>query len=289
MKQDWKPDVAKTREFRADIRTELGKAGSPGNFLLTKNNTSPRAKMRFYMAGKARNMTPSLWSYLPQNAIFKQGQFASCSVVGSSGILRGSRCGKKIDQSQFVSRFNLAAVWGYETDVGSQTNFTTLNPSFVANKLNGLKTQTNCSHFGNILKQFKDSKLWLPMFGASVYFSTLKRTMVTATEFQSVQPVLGHPDHFLSVSKLWRKTIGNNRLWPTTGLYLVLSLVDVCDRINVFGFWPYSTTINGSDVPYHYHNDVTGKKNLHSFDTEFKTLVNLYEKGIINMHFGACL
>ena len=73
-----------------------------------------------------------------------------------------------------------------------------------------------------------------------------------------------------------------------SGWYLILSLINVCDRINVFGFWPYSTTLDGRDVPYHYHNNITGMTKVHSFDDEFKSLVSLHEQGIIKAHFDSC-
>ena len=74
-----------------------------------------------------------------------------------------------------------------------------------------------------------------------------------------------------------------------SGWYLILSLINVCDRINVFGFWPYTTTIDGREVPYHYHDDIRAMKNVHSFDAEFKSLVHLHELGIINMQLGSCV
>lgn len=57
--------------------------------------------------------------------------FPQCSVVGTSGILLHSECGRKIDQSDFVFRFNVASVRGFEKDVGSKTSLMTFNPSCV--------------------------------------------------------------------------------------------------------------------------------------------------------------
>ncbi|XP_038077351.1 CMP-N-acetylneuraminate-poly-alpha-2,8-sialyltransferase-like [Patiria miniata] len=283
----WKPSAKKKREFRFDIRSELGKAGNLDVFSLTKNNVQVGKEMRFYMAGATRNISQALWNHLPKDASFRSGQFQRCSVVGSSGILRGSGCGKEIDRSESVFRFNVAPVEGFEADVGSKTNFTTLNPTYVRSMLNGLKTQADRSQFGAVLKQFNGSKLWLPAFGVSGFFPVIQLTAAAAFDSKMVQPLLGHPEHYLSVTNLWRK-MAMSYAWPTTGLYLILSLFDVCDQVNVFGFWPYETAINGSEVPYHYHNNIKGKKSLHSFDTEFKTLVNLFEQGIIKMHLGSC-
>ncbi|XP_072173102.1 alpha-N-acetylneuraminide alpha-2,8-sialyltransferase-like [Diadema setosum] len=55
-----------------------------------------------------------------------------CAVVGSSGLLEGSRCGSAIDDNDFVFRVNLSPVGGpFEDDVGSKINVTTINRSQV--------------------------------------------------------------------------------------------------------------------------------------------------------------
>ncbi|XP_022093109.1 CMP-N-acetylneuraminate-poly-alpha-2,8-sialyltransferase-like [Acanthaster planci] len=288
-KQTWKPQGQNRQEFRNCVHAALGKEGSIKNFLLTKNNIEKDEEMCFYLHGNIQTFPPALMEFLPENQIYKPGQFASCSVVGSSGILRDSRCGKAIDQSQAVFRCNLAPTRGFEADVGSKTNFTTLNPSYLKKYLNRLRTQEDLVHFGAILKQFKDSYLWLPAFSADYDIPIIIQTAQFAVHSMMAQPVLGHPQHYLSVRTLWRTSPRAKRFWPTTGLYLILSLVDVCDRINVFGFWPYSTAIDGSDVPYHYHNDINALNQAHTYDAEFKMLVHLYEHGIINMHLGSCV
>ncbi|XP_022093157.1 alpha-2,8-sialyltransferase 8F-like isoform X2 [Acanthaster planci] len=256
---EWKPHNKTICDFRDSLRAVLGEEGSIRNFLLTKTNVPRDSRMCFYMYGNIQAFPPALWECLPKNEIYKPGQFASCSVVGSSGILRGSRCGKEIDQPQAVFR------------------------------LNSLKTQDDQTRFGNVLEQFKDSYLWLPAFSVAADISIVTQTAQFAVNSKIVWPILGHPEHFLSVSTMWRTMSKTKHTWASSGLYLILSLVDVCDRIHVFGFWPYTTTINGSDVPYHYHNDISAMTNVHNFDTEFKSLVHLYEQGIINMHLGPCI
>lgn len=51
--------------------------------------------------------------------------------MGSSGILTGSQCGDEIDSYDFVFRFNMAAMKGFEEDVGSKTSYMTFNPSVI--------------------------------------------------------------------------------------------------------------------------------------------------------------
>ncbi|XP_016385698.1 alpha-N-acetylgalactosaminide alpha-2,6-sialyltransferase 1.2 [Sinocyclocheilus rhinocerous] len=45
-----------------------------------------------------------------------------CAVVGTCGILNGSRLGKEIDSSDYVFRVNAAIIAGHEEDVGKRTS-----------------------------------------------------------------------------------------------------------------------------------------------------------------------
>lgn len=49
------------------------------------------------------------------------GDFSTCAVIGSSGVLTGSGLGKEIDNHTAVIRFNDAPTRGYEADVGAKT------------------------------------------------------------------------------------------------------------------------------------------------------------------------
>ncbi|XP_070564082.1 alpha-2,8-sialyltransferase 8B-like isoform X2 [Ptychodera flava] len=55
------------------------------------------------------------------------GRQKSCAIVGASGILLNSRCGREIDGHDFVMRINLAPTAGFEKDVGGRTNLTAVN------------------------------------------------------------------------------------------------------------------------------------------------------------------
>ena len=45
--------------------------------------------------------------YFPmfQVSVFRADRFKACSVVGSSGVLTGSKCGAEIDKADFVFRY----------------------------------------------------------------------------------------------------------------------------------------------------------------------------------------
>ena len=57
--------------------------------------------------------------------------FASCAIVGSSGLLLESRLGAVIDEHEFVMRTNLAPVGGFEEIVGSKTTLRVMNSEAI--------------------------------------------------------------------------------------------------------------------------------------------------------------
>ncbi|XP_022096981.1 CMP-N-acetylneuraminate-poly-alpha-2,8-sialyltransferase-like [Acanthaster planci] len=287
IKRKWEPSLNNTNQFRRDIRAALAEVGKSKNVYLTKHNTPRHKVMMYYMAGKPAKIADRIWETLPNDSVFQADRFKVCSVVGSSGILKGSKCGEEIDRADFVFRFNLAPVRGFETDVGEKTNFTTLNPTFIMYKMNSIKNTSDVAKFTEALRQFQNSFLYLPGFAVSGSLRLLVKAAGVASDARVTKPVYGSPDHFLVVSNLWRKTHNSGLKWPSTGIYGISSLFDTCDRINVFGFWPFAKSSAGRVVPYHYNNNVKATK-VHSFDKEFKTLLFLHEKGIINLHLTSC-
>ncbi|XP_035693970.1 alpha-2,8-sialyltransferase 8E-like [Branchiostoma floridae] len=68
----------------------------------------------------------------PKLSPFENKRFNTCSLVGNGGILKGSGCGKEIDASEFVFRFNMAPMdEKYLEDIGNKTNLITMNPSMI--------------------------------------------------------------------------------------------------------------------------------------------------------------
>jgi hypothetical protein len=150
-----------------------------------------------------------------------------------------------------------------------------------------LRKKADQAKFADLLKQFKGSHLWLPAFAFRWKYPIISRAASLARTSKHVQPIYGHPEHYNTVAKLWQETLnGTHR--TSTGLHVISSIFDLCDRIDVYGFWPFATFLDGAPVSYHYHNRINGTAGAHSFSKEFKALVQLHERGIIQLHFGLC-
>ena len=84
------------------------------------------------------------------------------------------------------------------------------------NRFNSLMTKDDHKRFEDALKEFKGSHFWFPAFGVSSYLQNIRRATEIANNSKLVEPIFGHPGHFVSVTKVWR-TWKVTRKWPTSG------------------------------------------------------------------------
>ncbi|CAH1229950.1 ST8SIA4 [Branchiostoma lanceolatum] len=111
------------------------------------------------------NITENFFRLIPESSPLLGKHFRSCAVVGNSGILLGSHCGRQIDSADFVFRCNLAAIEGFEKDVGTKSNFTTMNPSVLNHDYKGYRENDSIREtFVKRLRLIGDQILHIPGF-----------------------------------------------------------------------------------------------------------------------------
>ncbi|XP_059348660.1 CMP-N-acetylneuraminate-poly-alpha-2,8-sialyltransferase isoform X4 [Ammospiza nelsoni] len=110
------------------------------------------------------NISQDLHSLLPEVSPMKNRRFKTCAVVGNSGVLLKSGCGKEIDSHDFVIRCNLAPVVEYAADVGTKSDFITMNPSVVQRAFGSFRNESDREKFVHRLSMLNDSVLWIPAF-----------------------------------------------------------------------------------------------------------------------------
>ena len=116
------------------------------------------------------NVTKDFLKLIPEESPLKDRHFNTCAVVGNSGILLNSSCGQEIDSMDFVIRCNLPQIEGYEKDVGSKANLTTMNPSVIGQHFGQWdnKTTDDYDRLLRRLDQVGDQILYIPTLTSSV-------------------------------------------------------------------------------------------------------------------------
>ncbi|XP_048876001.1 CMP-N-acetylneuraminate-poly-alpha-2,8-sialyltransferase isoform X3 [Brienomyrus brachyistius] len=132
---------------------------------VVKSNFKP-GDIIHYVLDRRRtlNISQTLHSLLPDTSPMKNRRFKTCAVVGNSGILLNSGCGKEIDSNDFVIRCNLAPLANFSEDVGLRSDFTTMNPSVIQRAFGGLRNESDRERFVQRLIMLNDSILWIPAF-----------------------------------------------------------------------------------------------------------------------------
>ncbi|CAH2274313.1 alpha-2,8-sialyltransferase 8B isoform X1 [Pelobates cultripes] len=238
------------------------------------------------------NISKNLYELLPRTSPLKNKHFKTCAIVGNSGILLNSGCGKEIDSHDFVIRCNLAPVEEYARDVGMKTHLVTMNPSVVQRAFEDLVNDTWKDKFLQRLKSLNESILWIPAFMAKggeervewVNDLIIKHHINVHTAYPSLRLLHAVRGYWLT-NKVHIKR-------PTTGLLMYTLATRFCNRIYLYGFWPFPRDLHQNPVKYHYYDSLkygyTSQAGPHAMPLEFKALKNLHLQGALKLNVGEC-
>ncbi|XP_059510683.1 alpha-N-acetylneuraminide alpha-2,8-sialyltransferase isoform X2 [Stegostoma tigrinum] len=225
-------------------------------FAVTKVNSPLGKNLKFdgeFLYSLAVNN--EIFSMFPQDTPF-QLPLKKCSVVGNGGILKESNCGSRIDQADFVMRFQ---------------NLLWSRKSFVES-----------------MKVYGRSYIYMPAFSMKTGTDPSFRTYYTLSDFSANQTILfANPDFLRNVEKFWKgKGIHAKRL--STGLFLVSVALGLCEDVTLYGFWPFSMDLQGRIISHHYYDNVMPFSGYHAMPEEFLQLWLLHKSGILKMQIGKC-
>ncbi|XP_035661957.1 CMP-N-acetylneuraminate-poly-alpha-2,8-sialyltransferase-like [Branchiostoma floridae] len=234
------------------------------------------------------NITENFFRLIPESSPLLDKHFRSCAVVGNSGILNGSHCGFQIDSADFVFRCNLASIEGYENDVGTKSNFTTMNPSVLPHDYKGYQEDKSLREkFVKRLRLISDQILHIPAF-----VTVNGRQDV---EFTNAMIVEHHLPIKLSYAP--RGTTGKmNKLWknsefkpkrPSTGTIMFALAASLCDQIHLYGFYPFGKDKYGRRIKYHYYGRVGNLRN-HNMTEEYRAFQVLHQRKALVLHTEPC-
>ncbi|XP_035662801.1 alpha-N-acetylneuraminide alpha-2,8-sialyltransferase-like [Branchiostoma floridae] len=258
-------------------------------FIATRQNVPKGSLLRFDGDKSVLKITHRTTGLLPQNSSLSGQFFKSCSVVGNGGILMGSKCGNKIDTSEFVIRCNLAPVNAvFSEDVGSKTSLITLNPSILEKKYKKLSERGVRNAFLQDISAYNDSLIWIPAFSYRrnmqlAYYA--HKTLQGANAQQRV--VFPHPNHLRMLGKYWSDQGLPQGKRLSTGLFLASAAISYCQEVHLYGFWPFDVNCQGNNVTYHYY-DKGYQSSGHSMSSEFVQLLKLQDKRVVHITTEKC-
>nr|XP_041567339.1 CMP-N-acetylneuraminate-poly-alpha-2,8-sialyltransferase isoform X2 [Taeniopygia guttata] len=213
--EGWKINSSLVMEIRKNILQFLD---AERDVSVVKSSFKPGDVIHYVLdRRRTLNISQDLHSLLPEVSPMKNRRFKTCAVVGNSGILLNSGCGKEIDSHDFVIRCNLAPVVEYAADVGTKSDFITMNPSVVQRAFGGFRNESDREKFVHRLSMLNDSVLWIPAFMVKggekhvewVNALILKNKLKVRTAYPSlrlIHAVRGHEDLSVpvwEVSAVW--------------------------------------------------------------------------------------
>ncbi|XP_066301061.1 CMP-N-acetylneuraminate-poly-alpha-2,8-sialyltransferase-like [Branchiostoma lanceolatum] len=76
---------------------------------------------------------------------------------------------------------------------------------------------------------------------------------------------------------------------PSTGAHMYALAATICDRIHMYGFYPFSTDPFGTNLRYHYYEKrKMVKVGTHNMPEEFRALQMLHQRGALVLHTEPC-
>ncbi|XP_039334788.1 alpha-2,8-sialyltransferase 8F isoform X1 [Saimiri boliviensis] len=281
----WKPQAEEYANFRAKLASCCD---AVQNFVVSQNNTPVGTNMSYEVESKKEiPIKENIFHMFPVSQPFVDYPYNQCAVVGNGGILNKSLCGAEIDKSDFVFRCNLPPITGdVSKDVGSKTNLVTINPSIITLKYGNLKEKK--ALFLEDIATYGDAFLLLPAFSFRANTGTSFKVYHTLEESKARQKVLFfHPKYLKHLALFWR-TKGVTAYRLSTGLMITSVAVELCENVKLYGFWPFSKTVEDTPVSHHYYDNMPPKRGFHQMPKEYSQILQLHVKGILKLQFSKC-
>ncbi|XP_078616490.1 alpha-N-acetylneuraminide alpha-2,8-sialyltransferase-like [Branchiostoma floridae x Branchiostoma japonicum] len=266
-------------------------------FILTQSNTRPGDRIPYYRGRGGYNIDQTLHSLQPSRMAAGGDIFDRCSVVGNSGILKDSRCGQEIDGADFIFRLNLfPTLPKFADDTGARTHLVTCDGATLTKKFLNLGEPLWRQAFQNYVTNSR----YGPVLILTSPFSTRDHTqklldLQRTVHQQRMRPtvVLGHPVHWNATVEYWNRA-GLGRTM-SNGFYLVSSALSLCNKVTVFGFWPFTEDKQGRHVDFHMAQNVwphlsheQSEESLARMRAEFQMLLELHRLGLLRLVTDPC-
>ncbi|XP_030630996.1 alpha-N-acetylgalactosaminide alpha-2,6-sialyltransferase 1-like [Chanos chanos] len=224
-----------------------------------------------------------------------------CAVIGTGGILNGSRLGKEIDSHDYVFRVNAAITAGHEEDVGNKTSVYvhtshSIITSLMMHKKRGFRKVPHDEGIKYVLipehprdYNFLQYLMKNTKIPSGHYRGRSPRSYYGGHFNESIYYVL-HPDFLRYVRNrfLMSRSLRTKRWWwfrPTNGAFTLFLAMHTCDIVRAYGF----STADYKNYPNYYydskHTRMTFFSN-HDYKLEMKTWKKLHDSKMIWLYQG---
>ncbi|XP_063969956.1 alpha-N-acetylneuraminide alpha-2,8-sialyltransferase-like [Lytechinus pictus] len=181
----------------------------------------------------------------------------------------------------------MAPLKPFKVDAGMKNNYVSMNPSILRTRFQNLQSAKSHKAFNADVSKYSGI-LSIPCFGTG---GSLARSMKAMSVVKSKRPQMTcmNPAHFISLSKFWGAA-GALHSRHSTGFYFVSMAIQICDEVDLYGFWPFFSRFGNqkTDIRYHYFDKLKHASKIHSMNEEFAILVQLHNLGIVNLNIGSC-
>ncbi|XP_061089867.1 alpha-2,8-sialyltransferase 8E-like [Conger conger] len=283
MRCPWTSNLTQQIIYKTDLHTHCNSS----MLFITRENTKLGQRLTYEVERKATKLVDKiLYDMLPETAPWGTSrQFGRCAVVGNGGILKNSSCGEKINTADFVIRLNFPPM-NYSSDVGVKSSLVTINPSQVTGSFMGLCNSRK--PFVDKAAAYGNAYLAISPFSYVISTDLSFRVFYTMKEMRPQQGVLYiHPDYLLMLSRYWRKN-GQTGLRLSSGFMLVSVALELCEKVDIYGFWPFPMDLSQQPVSNHYYDNVAAKQGVHQMSEEFLKLLHMHSQGVLQLHVGKC-
>uniref|UniRef100_A0A8C5M4F9 Alpha-2,8-sialyltransferase 8E n=1 Tax=Leptobrachium leishanense TaxID=445787 RepID=A0A8C5M4F9_9ANUR len=281
----WQLNTTEANSFKS----ALSRCCNAPTFLVTtQKNTPLGTKLRYEVdTSGIFQINSEIFKIFPKEMPYYRSQFKKCAVIGNGGILKNSRCGKEIDNADFVFRCNLPPISEkYIDDVGKKTDVVTINPSIITDRFNKLEKWRR--PFFEVLQEYENASLLLPAFYNTRNTDVSIRVKYVLDDFESQQAVYYfHPLYLINVSRFWL-TQGVRAKRVSSGLILVTAALELCEEVHLYGFWGFPMNPSGIFITHHYYDNVKPRPGFHAMPSEIFNFIHMHSKGILRVHTGSC-
>ncbi|KAL2100044.1 hypothetical protein ACEWY4_004438 [Coilia grayii] len=281
----WEQNKEETNNFKMSLSRCCN---APSFLFTTKRNTPSGTKLRYEVdTSGILHISPEIFKMFPDDMPYSRSEFKRCAVIGNGGIIRNSKCGKEIDSADFVFRCNIPPISDkYSADVGSKTDFVTINPSIITERFQKLEKWRK--PFYEVLQTYENASVVLPAFYNTRNTDVSFRVKYMLDDFSSQRGVyFFHPQYLLNVQRFWSlQGVHAKRL--SSGLMLVTAAMELCEEVHLYGFWAFPMNPSGVVITHHYYDNVKPRPGFHAMPHEIFNFLHMHTRGILHLHTGTC-